>query len=228
MAGPMQAATMSRRFWRRWHQLGGWRQRQRARRQQLRQRQREQQRALWGGPVEADRVLAFSDAVFAIAITLLTLNLQVPAGLQGADLTRALHQVLPALGLQRLIWLDVTRSEHWELLREPVPDEVRTGFDRVLLGLLVVFGAAVPVGMFAPRYATRHRRRTPPPSSVLEPSRSPPPCGGFGRAAGPAQGTKTMRRSLPTSDHACSTLASGTGSMSTLISPAATSWSRSR
>jgi uncharacterized membrane protein len=223
----MQAATMSKRFWRRWHRLGGWRQRQRARRQQLRQRQREQQRALWGGPVPADRVLAFSDAIFAIAITLLTLNLQVRPGLHGADFTRALHQVLPALGaymlsfvilgqlwlahhrifgaiarvdytvlvrnllflgliaimpfpvrllsdythrplavtiyavafiaamgLQRLIWLDVTRPEHRDLLSEPVPDEVRDGFSRVLLGLLVVFGAAVPVGMFAPRYAT--------------------------------------------------------------------------
>jgi uncharacterized membrane protein len=177
-----------------------------------------QQRALWGGPVEADRVLAFSDAIFAIAITLLTLNLEVPAGLHGDDLTRALHQVLPALGasalsfvilgqlwlahhrifgviarvdytllvrnllflgliaimpfpvrllsdytrrpmavaiyavafiaamqLQRLIWLDVTRPEHRDLLREPVPAEVRKGFGRVLLGMLVVFGAAVPV-----------------------------------------------------------------------------------
>jgi hypothetical protein len=89
---------MSRRFWWLWRQLGGWRQRQRARRQQLRQRQREQQRALWGGPVQADRVLAFSDAVFAIAITLLTLNLQVRPGLHGADFTTAVHQVLPALG----------------------------------------------------------------------------------------------------------------------------------
>lgn len=172
-------------------------------------------------------MLAFSDAIFAIAITLLTLNLQVPSGLRGADLTSALHQDLAALGayvlsfvilgqlwlahhrifgviarvdhavlvrnllflgliaimpfpvrllsdypnrplavaiyavtfitamgLQRLIWLDVTRPEHRDLLREPVPDQVRTGFDRVLLGLLVMFGAAVPVGMFAPRYAT--------------------------------------------------------------------------
>jgi hypothetical protein len=47
----------------------------------------------------------------------------------------------------------VTRPEHRELLREPVPDEVRTGFGRVLQGMLVVFGAAVPVGMFAPGYA---------------------------------------------------------------------------
>jgi hypothetical protein len=48
----------------------------------------------------------------------------------------------------------VTRRERRDLLTEPVPDQVRTGFGRVLLGLLVVFGAAVPVGMFAPRYAT--------------------------------------------------------------------------
>ena len=172
-------------------------------------------------------MLAFSDAIFAIAITLLTLNLEVRPGLHGAEFTRALQQVLPALGayvlsfvilgqlwlahhrifgviarvdyavlvrnllflgliaimpfpvrllsdytrrplavaiyavafisamqLQRLIWLDVTRPEHRDLLREPVPEEVRAGFGRVLLGLLVVFGAAVPVGMFAPRYAT--------------------------------------------------------------------------
>jgi len=218
---------MSKRLSGLWHQLDAWRQRQRARRQELRQQRHEQQRLLWGGPVEADRVLAFSDAIFAIAITLLTLNLQVRPGLHGADFTRALHQVLPALGayalsfvilgqlwlahhrifgviarvdyavlvrnlvflgliaimpfpvrllsdysnrplavaiyavafitamqLQRLIWLDVTRPEHRDLLREPVPDEVRTGFGRVLLGLLVLFGAAVPVGMFAPRYAT--------------------------------------------------------------------------
>jgi uncharacterized membrane protein len=212
---------MTKRLAKRWRQLAEWRQRQRARRQQLRQRQREQQRLLWGGPVEADRVLAFSDAIFAIAITLLTLNLEVRPGLHGDDFTSALHQVLPALGayvlsfvilgqlwlahhrifgviarvdyavlvrnlvflgliaimpfpvrllsdyprrplavviyavafiaamqLQRVIWLDVTRPEHRDLLREPVPDEVRTGFGRALLGMLVVFGAAVPVGRF--------------------------------------------------------------------------------
>ena len=208
-------------------QLGAWCQQQRVRRQQQRQRQRERNRRLWGGPVEADRVLAFSDAIFAIAITLLTLNLEVRPGLHGADFTRAVELVLPALGayvlsfvilgklwlahhrifgviarvdyavlvrnllflgliaimpfpvrllsdyarrplavavyaaafiaamqLQRLIWLNATRPEHRDLLREPVPEEVRRGFDRVLLGMLLVFGAAVPLGLFAPRYAT--------------------------------------------------------------------------
>jgi hypothetical protein len=38
---------------------------------------------------------------------------------------------IAAMQLQRLIWLDVTGPEHRDLLREPVP-----------------------VGMFAPRYAT--------------------------------------------------------------------------
>ncbi|MFL5882586.1 MAG: TMEM175 family protein [Actinomycetota bacterium] len=218
---------MTEQISRRWHRLGAWHRRQRTTREELRQQRREQQRALWGGPVEADRVLAFSDAIFAIAITLLTLNLKVRPDLHGADFTKALHQVLPALGayvlsfvilgqlwlahhrifgviarvdytvpvrnlvflgliaimpfpvrllsdytrrplavaiyevafitamqLQRLMWLDVTRRERRDLLTEPVPDQVRTGFGRVLLGLLVVFGAAVPVGMFATRYAT--------------------------------------------------------------------------
>jgi hypothetical protein len=93
---------MSKRLSGLWHQLDAWRQRQQARRQQQRQQRHEQQRLLWGGPVEADRVLAFSDAIFAIAITLLTLNLQVRPGLGGADFTRALHQVLPALGAYAL------------------------------------------------------------------------------------------------------------------------------
>ncbi len=68
-----------------------------------------------------------------------------------------------AMQLQRLIWLNVIRPEHQELLREPVPEEVRKGFDRVLLGMLMVFGAAVPLGMFAPKYdraAVMRRLRT--------------------------------------------------------------------
>jgi uncharacterized membrane protein len=210
----------------RWRSLTAWRGRQRARRRAQRQQNREQQLALWGGPVEAGRVLAFSDAIFAIAITLLTINLEVRPGQHGAAFVAALLQLLPALGayalsflilgqlwlahhrifgviarvdyvvlrsnllflglialmpfpvrllsdysdrplavavyavafiaamvLQLVIWLDVTRPERGDLLSAPVPDEVRTGFGRALGGMVVVFGAIMPLGMFAPRYA---------------------------------------------------------------------------
>ena len=77
----------------------------RARRREQRQRNRDQQVAQWGGPVEAGRVLAFSDAILAIAITLLTINLEVRPGLHGAAFVAALHQLLPALGAYALSFL---------------------------------------------------------------------------------------------------------------------------
>jgi uncharacterized membrane protein len=198
----------------------------RARRRALQQEQRERQRLLWGGPVDADRVLAFSDGVFAIAITLLTLRLEVPSDLDGPALVRELRDLLPAIGaytlsfvilgwlwlthhrifavvarvdrfvlvgnltflaliavmpfpvrllsdyhdrplaiavyaltfmvamlLQAWLWTYVTAPERRQLLREPVPDEVRTGFTRTIAGVLLVFGAVVPLVMFAPRFA---------------------------------------------------------------------------
>jgi uncharacterized membrane protein len=195
-------------------------------RRRARQEQREQQRVAWGGPVDADRVLAFSDAIFAIAITLLTLKLEVRPGLHGSAFTRDLRDLLPSLGayalsyvilgqlwlihhrifsviarvdtpiltrslaflgliaimpfpvrllsdyhdrplavavyaltfilamlLQRALWTYVTRPEHGDLLREPVSDQTRQSFTRSLDGRLLVFGAVVPLVMFAPRFA---------------------------------------------------------------------------
>ncbi|MEV5437099.1 TMEM175 family protein [Streptomyces sp. NPDC052682] len=49
-----------------------------------------------------DRLLALSDGVFAIAITLLVLDLSVPRGLDGAEYRRALRELLPDLGAYAL------------------------------------------------------------------------------------------------------------------------------
>jgi uncharacterized membrane protein len=88
-----------------WHSLDAWRGRWQTRRRDEQRRIRDQQVVLWGGPVEAGRVLAFSDAIFAIAITLLTINLEVRPGLHGAAFISALHQLLPALGAYALSFL---------------------------------------------------------------------------------------------------------------------------
>jgi uncharacterized membrane protein len=60
---------------------------------------------------------------------------------------------IAAMALQLVVWLDVTRPERRDPLTEPVPDEVRTGFTRVLGGMLLVFGAVMPLAMFTPQYA---------------------------------------------------------------------------
>jgi uncharacterized membrane protein len=77
----------------------------RGRRRARQEDQREHQRVLWGGPVDADRVLAFSDAIFAIAITLLTLKLEVRPGLHGSAFTKDLRDLLPSLGAYALSFI---------------------------------------------------------------------------------------------------------------------------
>jgi uncharacterized membrane protein len=123
----------------------------------------------------AGRVLAFSDAIFAIAITLLTVNLEVPPGLHGAAFTTAMHQLLPALGAWALsflilgqLWLAhhrifgvIARVDDGVLRRNllflgliaimPFPVRLLSHYSR---RPLAVFGAIMPAGMFAPRYAS--------------------------------------------------------------------------
>ena len=197
-----------------------------ASRRERREDLRRQRRLLWGGPADADRVLAFSDAIFAIAITLLTLELHVPPGLHGSAFTTELRHLLPSLGayalsylilgqlwlvhhrifsviarvdrpllianlaflglialmpfpvrlladyhdrplavaiyaltfilamvLQWWLWRYVTTPERRHLLREPVSDDIRHGFTRTISGMLLAFGAVVPLVMWVPRFA---------------------------------------------------------------------------
>lgn len=55
-----------------------------------------------GEPVAADRMLYFSDAVFAISATLLVLDIRLPSGLSSAQFTRALREQLPAIAAYAL------------------------------------------------------------------------------------------------------------------------------
>ena len=64
------------------------------------------------GEMDAGRVLALSDGVFAIAATLLVLELRLPEGVEAAELPHRLHELLPEFGgyalsyvLIGLLWL---------------------------------------------------------------------------------------------------------------------------
>jgi uncharacterized membrane protein len=78
-----------------------------SRRRELHQR-REELREQWG-PITADRLLAFSDGVFAIAVTLLALDIRVPPDLSDAEFTRALRDALPGIGAYALSFVIIGR-----------------------------------------------------------------------------------------------------------------------
>jgi uncharacterized membrane protein len=169
-----------------WHTIGAWRDRRRARRREQRGQSHQRQLLLWGGPVEAGRVLAPNalsflilgqlwlahhrifgviarvdyvvlrrNLVFLGLIAIMPFPVRLLSDYNKRPLAVAIYAAafIAAMALQLLLWLDVTRPERRELLIEPVPAEVRAGFARTLGGMLLVFGAIMPAGMFAPRYA---------------------------------------------------------------------------
>jgi hypothetical protein len=107
---------------------------------------------IFGVIARVDYTVLVRNLVFLGLIAIMPFPVRLLSDYTRRPLAVAIYAVafIAAMQLQRLIWLDVTRPEHRDLLRKPVPEQVRAGFGRVLLGLLVVFGAAAPVGMFAP------------------------------------------------------------------------------
>jgi uncharacterized membrane protein len=169
-----------------WHTIGAWRDRRRARRREQRRQSHQRQLLLWGGPVEAGRVLAPNalsflilgqlwlahhrifgviarvdyvvlrrNLVFLGLIAIMPFPVRLLSDYNKRPLAVAIYAAafIAAMALQLLLWRDVTRPQRRELLIEPVPAEVRAGFARTLGGMLLVFGAIMPAGMFAPRYA---------------------------------------------------------------------------
>src|SRR6266498_2175360 len=146
--------------------------RRRARQEDQREHQREHQRVLWGGPVDADRVLAFSDAIFAIAITLLTLKLEVRPGLHGSAFTKDLRDLLPSLGAYALSFSVIANVDYPILVRNlaflgliaimPFPVRLLSDYhDRPLA--VAVYALTFIVAMLLQRalwtYVTRPERR---------------------------------------------------------------------
>ncbi|MET8829727.1 TMEM175 family protein [Streptomyces sp. NPDC004610] len=80
-------------------------------------------------PLSPERLTAFGDGVFAIAITLLALDITVPDGLPDAEVADAVRDALPAIGAYLLsfavigtLWLaqhrllrQVAQVDHWLL-----------------------------------------------------------------------------------------------------------------
>jgi uncharacterized membrane protein len=61
--------------------------------------------AVSAGEMDTGRVLALSDGVFAIAATLLVLDLRLPEGFDPKELPNKLHELLPAFGGYALSYL---------------------------------------------------------------------------------------------------------------------------
>lgn len=93
--------------------------------------------------IDVERMRAFADAVFAIAITLLALEMAVPDGLNSRELGHALKEALPAVAGYALSFLVVGAlwlSHHRLFGMVKVLDSSLLHLDMVLLGIV----AALP------------------------------------------------------------------------------------
>jgi uncharacterized membrane protein len=102
--------------------------------------------------VEFSRIVAFSDGVFAIAITLLVLNLSVPEHIKGDDLTKALWEQRQDLFAYALSFAVIGRFwlVHHRFFRDV------TGFDGRLLSLNLFYLAWIVLIPFSSQVLGDH------------------------------------------------------------------------
>ncbi|MDB1087589.1 TMEM175 family protein [Streptomyces sp. ACA25] len=101
-------------------------------------------------PVGAERLAALSDGVFAIALTLLVLDLSLPPGLDSAEFRAELHRTLPNLGAYALSFAVI--AQYWRGHRQllaalPSLDERVTAL--TLLGLALTALLPFPTSLIA-------------------------------------------------------------------------------
>ncbi|MET8676649.1 TMEM175 family protein [Streptomyces sp. NPDC004647] len=97
--------------------------------------------ATTGGGKGAERLEALSDGVFAIAMTLLVLDVSVPTGLDEAEFHEALRETLPNLGAYALSFAVIAEfwTDHRRILRAfPTVDGRVTGLTLLGLGLIAL------------------------------------------------------------------------------------------
>jgi uncharacterized membrane protein len=102
--------------------------------------------------IEFARIVAFSDGVFAIAITLLVLNLGVPEHIRGHDLTTALWEQREDLLAYALSFAVIGRF--WIIHHRFFSDV--TGFDGKLLGLNLFYLAWIVLIPFSTQVLGEH------------------------------------------------------------------------
>jgi uncharacterized membrane protein len=96
------------------------------------------------GERDLSRVVAFSDGVMAVAITLLVLNLEVPE-VTGEDLEDALADLVPSLGAYLLAFALIGRF--W-VLHHNLFERLR-GFDATVMALNLLFLALIALLPFS-------------------------------------------------------------------------------
>jgi len=110
-----------------------------------------------GNEIEFSRIVAFSDGVFAIAITLLVLNLTIDKGLSGEQLTEALFDNWDNLVAYGISFAVIGRF--W-IVHHRFFSEVRA-FDGRLLGLNLFYLACVVLIPFSSQVLGDYGGKTP-------------------------------------------------------------------